>query len=70
MFPGLERAEGMFPFSCLYVVEDSAMLFTGLLTGRGWDRHYLPMQKVEKIRLRMSSLVVVPVRSSRARRDS
>jgi hypothetical protein len=35
------------------------------LTNR-WTAHYFPMQNLLKMRLRMSSLVVVPVRVSRA----
>jgi len=36
--------------------------------GRRWTRNYFPMQKVERIRFKMSSAVVEPVSSSRARR--
>jgi len=37
------------------------------LDGPLWTWHYFPMQKVLKIRLRMSSFVVAPVISSRGR---
>jgi hypothetical protein len=38
------------------------------LPGSARKQSYLPMQKVEKIKFRMSSGVVVPVRESRASR--
>jgi len=43
-------------------------IFLGFLrpTGRLWSPLHFPMQKVEKIRLRMSSVVVWPERESRA----
>jgi hypothetical protein len=48
------------------------LIYRGLRDLRGIHENwfYLPMQKVLKIRFRMSSLVVTPVRASRAVRDS
>jgi hypothetical protein len=39
-------------------------------TGQRWTPLYFPMQKVPKMRFRMSSVVVAPVISSRGRKDA
>lgn len=60
--------ESTLPFSTLPLLNRKKLRSKFDLEGTSWTWFYLPMQKVLKMRFRMSSLVVAPVISSRGRR--